>query len=162
MVAVLEGHDLSGKTTLADATGRKLGVPVVKPWADLEFARPSLTSVSRTLLSVVRASGGDYIFDRFITSEYVYGKLLGRPTDYLDSLLEEWCNLQMKVVVIEVGEHEIERRYRTRGDKLHSLERIKEARTLYRKLDDLMGNRISVIHCIGAEEASAALRGCLT
>lgn len=148
MVIILEGHDLCGKSTTAARWGTEYGIPVVKPWADLSFSQASLTSISRTLLSLARTSE-HMILDRFITSEYVYGPMFGREVSYLDDLLSEWRDGVGGLCVIQctISEDELSARYETRGDSNLSLEQVFRVRQLYSKLPMLLPEWVELIPC---------------
>jgi hypothetical protein len=135
VIFVIEGHDLCGKTTVARRIGAEFGIPVVKPWADLSAAQTSLASVSRTLQSVVTAVGGNFVFDRFITSEYIYGPVCGRDTSYLDELLNEWVEIDTLCVLHSaLSEPELIVRFSARGDHMFELGTVLDVRRRYERL----------------------------
>lgn len=148
MIFIFEGHDLCGKTIAAEAVGAEFNIPVVTPWAELSAAKPSLTSISRTLMSVASAIGTHLIFDRFITSEYVYGDLLGRDTSYLDGLLEEWVDVaDLRVVQVGLPEHELVARFHQRGDHLFSLTELLAIRRKYELLPTMLPTWVTHRQC---------------
>ena len=134
MLIVLEGHDLSGKSTLLSEIDSLLDLLAFAPWADLSDPRPSLTSVSRTLLRVAEAHRGVLVVDRFITSELVYGKLAGRSVDYITELLGEWRHIGVIVLQLHTSESEMFARYQHRGDHAHDWEQLKQVRASYESL----------------------------
>lgn len=138
MLIVIEGHDLSGKTTLVRDLGSRFGVLAFAPWADLSASRPSLTSVSRTLLRLVNAHSQPVIVDRFITSELVYGRLAERPVAYVLELLDEWKEVGLIVWQLEISEAELVQRHNFRGDDAHSLEELKQIRREYLDLHTML------------------------
>jgi hypothetical protein len=158
VIIVFEGHDLSGKTTAATLLGQEFDIPVIKPWADLSAARSSLTSISRTLLSVVRGVRADFIFDRFITSEYIYGPTSGRETTYLDELLEEWRDVsEFCLVELRIGEKELRARFTERGDHMFDIQTILALRERYRVLRSLVPSWMDYTACDGVACARSAI-----
>ena len=158
MIIVVEGHDLSGKTALCSALSSQYGFIKIKPWADLSAAQASLSSISRTLLSMAVADDRHMVFDRFITSEYVYGPLFGRATDYLDELLEEWRDVTpLRVVQLECSESDVMERYDKRGDHMLSRDQVLTARRRYANLGNLMPPWVDLTSCESPPEALAVI-----
>lgn len=149
MIFIIEGHDLYGKTTAARNFGAEFGIPVVTPWADLSDVRPSLISVSRTLQSVVSAVGTHFIFDRFITSELIYGTIFGRDISYVGELLDEWAVVdQLCVLHGGLPEKDLIERFSERGDHLFDLPTILEVRREYERLPSLLPSWMQYVHCV--------------
>lgn len=150
---------MCGKTEAAHRFGSEFGWTVVKPWADLTCARPSLTSVSRTLLSVARGAVSTFVLDRFITSEYVYGPLLGRETSYLNDLLEEWrpVGSEMILVLCSVPEGELVVRYAKGQEKCFTLDEVRDIRRRYLGLPGLLPPWLELLPCSAFEECAGAL-----
>lgn len=160
MLIAVEGPDLAGKSTLCAEASRNLGIVSFAPWADLQHAQPALTSVSRTLLDLSRQTAQPFLSDRFIISELCYGPLLGRKSDYIWSLLDEWSSLDMLSVVLILPNHEVLReRYRQRGDSMHTLDMILRVSDEYRSISKELSARfpLKVIETGDVEAIRAAL-----
>lgn len=158
MVFVLEGHDLSGKTTAGVQLAADLALPLVTPWADLSAPKPSLTSISRTLLNVAMAVRQDLLLDRFITSELVYAPLAGRTCDYIHTLLSEWTAV-MPVCVLQMwtSEEELRARFQERRDHLFELAEIIRIRQSYTQLEELLPRDVDFVRCESIADLRSAI-----
>lgn len=142
MWVAVEGPDLAGKTSVCNSM-RLQGFPVVTPWGDLSNARSSLTSISRTLISLASRDTRLFLMDRFITSEMVYGPLLSRSVEYVPELLGEWAELSLLAVYIIVPDPDtLAARYRSRGDHLHTIDAVLASREAYLELPTSLGPSI--------------------
>src|SRR5450432_2856252 len=90
MIIILEGADLTGKSTLANRLSTLLQFPIVRPWIYLAHPKPSVLSVAKTLHQLFRHIHPDIIYDRFFFSEYIYAQILGRDREYVADLIREW------------------------------------------------------------------------
>lgn len=146
MIVAVEGPDLAGKSTLCRASSRVLGVPSFAPWASFDFARPSLTSISRTLLGLERSTRMPFIVDRFIVSELCYGPIAGRPSEYVWGLLEEWRGQNsLAVLLLLPPEHVIRERYAARGDAENSLDTVLRCLDAYRSIVERLATMFPVV-----------------
>lgn len=87
-VIILEGTDMSGKTEIAHALSRELGIPYWKcdrEWSafkgDTSYFRNTVRYGDEYFVSYLRASGASVIKDRGYPSEWVYSRAMGRPRD---------------------------------------------------------------------------------
>ncbi len=159
MIFVLEGPDLCGKTSTAHELARTYNLAIVKPWADLTCAKSSLTSISRTLLSAAAAFHRDVIFDRFITSEYIYGPNLGRDISYLDELLAEWRNIDIRIMQLRLSEQDLEKRYKARGDHIFDINMLRQIRQAYEGLPGLLPSWLPCDACENFDDCRTVLLG---
>lgn len=140
MVIIIEGTDLVGKTSLSKLISERLEIPYARWWVDLSCSKSSMTSVSKSLVNLIRATKLQVIFDRSLISELVYGKILGRDVSYLDELINEWSTLNnCFVIILVIQKDALRKRYYHRGDGYVSLEQIIHANFSYK----LVFNHIS-------------------
>jgi thymidylate kinase len=136
MIIILEGADLTGKTTLADHLSAHLNMPIVRPWIHLAYPKPSVISVARTLHHLFCHIHPDVIYDRFFFSEYVYAQVMGREHEYVSDLIREWASvLGMYLVCLTASDETLESRYAARdGDWYVSLPQIRAIKDAYAEL----------------------------
>jgi len=82
-VLIFEGHDQSGKTTIAKAMSAELSIPYFKiervdRWWDPEINVKYTTSA---LTDFIRQTNANVILDRWHLSDYMYGMLFKRSVD---------------------------------------------------------------------------------
>ena len=133
MIIILEGADLTGKTTLARHLSTTLTFPIVRPWIHLAHPKPSIISVAKTLHQLFEHIQPDVIYDRFFFSEYVYAAVLGRENEYIPDLIQEWENIPgIFFVYLTASNKAIQTRYQERGgDWYVSLTQILAIRDAY-------------------------------
>lgn len=147
MIVVLEGADLVGKSTLAKLLSERLGVPTTRIWMDLEYPAPSAKSVAHTLHLFCKAINPTIIFDRLFVSEYIYGTILGRPTEYLVDLMDLWADLpNVYFVLMTASDETIRHRYYERGgDWYLDIEQILAANRIYSSILGILPNNFTVL-----------------
>lgn len=96
MLIILEGVDCSGKTTLADAITKKLGVRTIRLASGPPMRSVLLEYVNRLTDSYRPGAGIDIVADRWHWGELVYGPLLRNRSaideaqlDYIDHTLNK-------------------------------------------------------------------------
>lgn len=150
MLFVLEGPDLSGKTTFADELEKYLryvgtvdsihrwsrGPLRGSPWS--EYLSP-LADIHRYRYSPVSASSSKcFILDRWHVGELVYGPLL-RGTSQLDLAQARYLDLVLDTLgavklYFSTPWKAVARRYWTRGDELISLDQLSAVHAGYARL----------------------------
>ncbi len=147
MIIILEGADLTGKTTLATRLASLLQFPVVRPWVHLAHPKPSVISVAKTLHHLFHCVQPDIIYDRFFFSEYVYALVFGREREYVAGLIQEWNNIPgVFLVYLTASDEAIRLRHEERsGDWYVSLAQILAARDAYEELIEILPANISVL-----------------
>lgn len=147
MIIILEGADLTGKSTLAHRLSILLQFPVVRPWIYLAQPKPSVISVAKTLRQLFRHIHPDIIYDRFFFSEYVYAQVLGRDREYVADLIREWESIpDVFLVYLTASDEAIQSRYEERGgDWYVSLEQIFAIRDAYPTLLKVMPSTIPTL-----------------
>ena len=83
-IVILEGHDKSGKSTIATALSEQLNIPIFKVvrnkyWWDPEINLKYLTEGITQFIEQTKTS---VILDRWVPSDYMYSKLFNRPINY--------------------------------------------------------------------------------
>ena len=138
MIIILEGADLTGKSSVAKRLSELTGIPQTGIWVDLHTPKPAVISVAKTLRLVLSVQKMDIIFDRSFMSEYIYGGVLGRETDYIPALIREWRTLSDCHLFILTADNEaLRKRYAVRGDSYVSLEKIQMINMRYSALAEL-------------------------
>jgi len=82
-IIILEGHDRSGKTHIAKALSKELGISVFKVQRDNHNWSPemNLKYLTEGISQFLEQVGSSVILDRWHPSDYMYDKLFGRPSD---------------------------------------------------------------------------------
>jgi thymidylate kinase len=146
MIIILEGADLVGKTTLANAMSSRLHIPQTGIWIDLNHPQPAVISVSKTLKMVIQVLQPDIIFDRSFMSEWVYSKIKNREHEYINDLIEEWKVVNdLFLVILYAKDDVLKQRFEVRGDKHFSIDDILRANTLYQELHKIVDNQITSV-----------------
>lgn len=82
-IVIFEGHDQSGKTTIANELSARLAIPIFKiertntwwdPFINLRYATEAVTQF-------IEQTGVSVILDRWMGSDYMYDKLFDRHSD---------------------------------------------------------------------------------
>jgi thymidylate kinase len=147
MIVVLEGTDLTGKSTVASALSKTLGIPVVRPWIDLNTPKPAVVSVARSLKALILATKPSVIYDRFFFSELPYAMVLGREHGYVEKLVNEWSEVpDLFIVHLTANDQTLRHRYEDRqGDAYVSLGQIIKTRDHYKYLVSILDGCFSVL-----------------
>ena len=144
MILILEGADLTGKTSVAHKLSELTGIPQTCIWIDLKTPKPAVISVAKTLIRLLTAIKPNVIFDRSFISEYVYGSILGRETSYILPLIEEWKNIpDCYLIILTASDKILEERYFTRGDDYICLADIIKANNEYLRLGGMISHYIN-------------------
>ena len=139
MILILEGVDLAGKSTVAEALARRLKTEVIHhgpPRSDL----PLIQQYSREIEAYQPGSGQHLVFDRLHVGEGVYGPIK-RGSSLLSEAQFEWFQLLLDsrgaVVISMLPPLEVVRqRYLERGDEFVNLDELEE---VWRGYDQLFG-----------------------
>jgi thymidylate kinase len=110
-VIILEGPDGCGKTNIANALSKKLSIPVFKSageWKHFEELDEGTWFLNTTkyslpyLLEFIQQTNTSVILDRAYPSEYVYGPMCGRETDFnvLKSIDTMCKQMSVKIVLL--------------------------------------------------------------
>jgi thymidylate kinase len=146
MIVILEGADLVGKTTLANALSNRLHIPQTGIWIDLNCPQPAVVSVSKTLRMVIQALHPDIIFDRSFLSEWVYSKIKNREYNYINELIAEWEKVNdLFLIILYANDDVLKKRFKVRGDVHFSIKDILKANMLYQKLYNTVNNQITSV-----------------
>jgi thymidylate kinase len=79
-VIILEGHDTSGKSHIAQALSDKLNIPIFKVSRDKYWWDPLVNLVYMTegITQFIEKTGASVILDRWHPSDFMYSKLFDR------------------------------------------------------------------------------------
>lgn len=143
IIIILEGSDLVGKTSVAKCLSKITGLPQTSIWVDLKTPKPAVISVSKTLRLLAESTNLNIIFDRSFMSEYVYGAVLDRETEYIPDLIKEWSSVKdCHLFILTASEDILRRRFAKRGDDYIDIEKIVEINKGYKDLKVLAENAI--------------------
>lgn len=154
MILILEGADLTGKTSVAHKLSELTGMPQTGIWIDLNTPKPAVISVAKTLIHLLTAVKPNVIFDRSFISEYVYGSILGRETSYILPLIEEWKSISdCCLIILTASDKILEERYYLRGDDYVCLADIIKINNGYLRLGEMISQYIDT-HIIDTSHLS--------
>lgn len=154
MILILEGADLTGKTSVAHKLSELTAIPQTGIWIDLEIPKPAVISVAKTLIRLLTTIKPNVIFDRSFISEYAYGSILGRETSYILPLIEEWRNVpDCYLIILTASDKILEERYCSRGDDYVCLADIIKVNKEYLRLGEMISQYIDT-HIIDTSHLS--------
>lgn len=83
-IIIFEGHDMSGKTTIAKALANQTGLPYFKIERDNKWWDPdtNLKYTTEEISKFLAKTNMRVILDRWVPSDYVYSKLFNRHIDF--------------------------------------------------------------------------------
>ena len=142
MLLIIDGVDMTGKTQIGRTLSSMLNVPYFKhsnEWrqfeGEQEFFKKSLQYGATFVVDFIEQTGVNAIMDRFTPSEYVYSRLLLRPTDLsvLEDLDQRLAKMGAKQVICRRKNYiQADDRY----PELLTVDKIRRADTLYEKFID--------------------------
>ena len=133
MAIILEGPDLSGKTTLASLLKNKHDFRIHKHRIQELGARASF-------LACMKLKIGYTVWDRWWPSEWIYNKLFRKDTPFTASQLWQMgmC-MQVKGAVLHILDtYNLKKRYNKRGDARFSYEDILRIKFEYQNYLELV------------------------
>lgn len=144
MILIVEGSDLVGKSTIADAIGERRGWPVVKiRWALKGDPEVETRAIAKTTIAILDATRPDVILDRAYFSWWAYGPVLGHDVDYMPDLISRFNPIdETRVVVLTAAEEELRRRFELQPDHWFPLEVILGANRRFPSLVDLLPHNL--------------------
>ena len=83
-IIILEGHDQGGKSHIAAALSKELGIPVFKVQRDKYNwdKNANLAYGTEQITQFIEQSKCSVILDRFMPSDFMYSRLFDRDVDY--------------------------------------------------------------------------------
>ncbi len=83
-IIIFEGHDKSGKSTIAKALSERIQIPIFKVKRNkyLWDATVNLNYLTEGITQFIEQTKSSVILDRWHASDYVYGKLFDRDVSY--------------------------------------------------------------------------------
>lgn len=100
---IMEGHDMAGKTHIAEALSKKLTVPIVKIKRHEKWFDPMMDLIyaGETHCQIAEQTGYSFIYDRLYPSEYAYSRAYGRVTSHekIMNLDERYAAMDALIVV---------------------------------------------------------------
>ncbi len=139
MIVIIEGADLVGKSTLAEALRRRYGWPIVKiRWALVGDVHAETRGMATATIKLLLALDPDVIFDRSYFSMWAYSE----DPSFMPGLLAEFdhvsAQIDVALIVLTASEKELTRRYNAEPDEYFSLEIILRANARFRTLPKLV------------------------
>jgi len=102
-VIIFEGHDRSGKSTIAKALGEELGIPIYKAQRDKHWWDPmvNISYFTEGITQFIEQTGISVILDRWMPSDYMYSKLFDRDISYrkIFELDERFAKMNAKLII---------------------------------------------------------------
>ncbi len=141
-IIIFEGHDTSGKSSIAKAMSEKLSIPTFKVQRDKYWWDPlvNLIYLDEGIIQVIEQTGVSMIIDRFHASDYMYSKLFDRDISYrkIANIDERLSKLNALIV------------YCTKDEEFH-IDYIEDAtfinKTMYIKMTDLYNEYSQISKC---------------
>lgn len=141
---VIEGSDLTGKSTLIEALKNKFDFSVcvknmIKPKDDSEKETKNLENHYKEMLKIVKDHNLFVIYDRFFPSQacYKFKRDGGKPMiidNWIKQLDDELSKIPSLLVILEEDIETLKERYNKRGEdflKIEELETVKHNYELY-------------------------------
>lgn len=104
-IIIFEGHDMSGKTTIAKQLSAKLNIPYFKHNKNGAWWDPivSLLYSSEPILQLIEQTGMNIIIDRFHGSEYAYSKAFNRQSlpEIVQKIDNRFAEMNAKIIICE-------------------------------------------------------------
>lgn len=118
MILIVEGSDLVGKSTIADAIGTRHGWPVVKiRWALQGDPEVETRAMAKSTIAILDATHPDVIFDRIYFSWWAYGPELGYDVSYMPELISRYKPVEeTRLVLLTASDEELRRRFEHEPD----------------------------------------------
>jgi len=106
---IFEGPDLCGKTNIAEAVSRRLGIPVYKSgrehdlFHDKDSQYLTLKYGNYEMIKILETTRASIMFDRFFPSEWVYSQVYDRTRDLglVMEFDEYWASLGGKIIWLD-------------------------------------------------------------
>jgi len=142
MIFIFEGVDLSGKSTLAKEQSESQNLPLVKKKLEVFnhirkdwLVKGDIELITQMFFESIYPLGikYDFILDRGLLSSLVYSKFFNRDInlDYVYEYIYGEKSNHILIKLIHISDDELEKRYNFRGDKVFSLNELKEIQKLY-------------------------------
>lgn len=139
---IIEGPDLAGKTTLAEAMSKQIFVPYIH----MSSPGPSGDWIEVNKVLLKHGYNNQLIADRFVLSDYAYRPVWPHPVPNTIEQLQHfiaWLRLTASLVIqADVPDEILRARHAIRNDDQVSLENIIKTAHLYRRMfDNLRASR---------------------
>jgi thymidylate kinase len=159
MLIIVDGVDLSGKSTLAKMISDIKCIPVIKKRLDIlkldkreKLNENQIEVITRFFFDSIfpLAKQYDFVLDRGLISSLVYSKFFNRDTDIdyvYKYLFNKELNKDVQVFITYCSdENVLKSRFETRGERLFTFEEILEIQKIYMKtVDYLIMNEAPII-----------------
>jgi thymidylate kinase len=102
-IIIMEGHDMAGKTHIAETLSKQLSIPIVKIQRHEKWFDPmvDLVYAGETHVQLAEQTGYSFIYDRLYPSEYAYSRAYSRTTSHekIMSIDERYAKMGALIVV---------------------------------------------------------------
>ena len=111
IIIIFEGHDMTGKTEIAKALAKELGIPYFKNKAEYDKNYDSSAALKYQApftQKLLEATGQSIIFDRSWPSELIYSQVYERPTykSILSMLDDRLSRMNSIIFILEKNEED--------------------------------------------------------
>jgi len=142
MIHIYEGVDLSGKSTLARKQSETEDIPIIKKKLEIFnharkdwLVKGDIELITQMFFESIYPLGAkyDFILDRGLLSSLVYSKFFNRDINlnYVYDYIYGDKSSHILIKLIYISDEELEKRYALRGDKIFSLNELKDIQKLY-------------------------------
>lgn len=148
MIVILEGSDLTGKSTLAASLTATHGWPVAKiRWDLLGDPEIETRAMAKTTIELLRLTRPHIIFDRIYFSWWAYGPVLGYEVSYMPELIASFQVIQDAcLVLLTTSTDELAQRYARQPDLYFPLDVIQAANARFPSLLSLLPSTLPYLH----------------
>lgn len=142
MIHIYEGVDLSGKSTLAKKQSDIEDIPIIKKKLEVFnhsrkdwLVKGDIELITQMFFESIYPLGVkyDFILDRGLLSSIVYSKFFNRDINlnYVYDYIYGAKSSHILIKLIYISDEELEKRFALRGDKIFTLDELKDLQKIY-------------------------------
>jgi hypothetical protein len=148
LIVILDGSDLTGKSTLAASLTTTHGWPIAKIRWDL-LGDPEIETrvMAKTTIELLRLTQPDIIFDRICFSWWAYGPVLGYEVSYMPELIHSFHIVREAwLVLLTTSSDQLAQRFACQPDLYFPLDVIQNANARFPSLLSLLPSTLPYLH----------------
>jgi hypothetical protein len=148
LIVILEGADLTGKSTLAASLAAAHGWPLAKiRWDLLGDPEIETRAMAKTTIALLCVAQPDIIFDRIYFSWWAYGQVLGFEVSYMPELIRSFHIVRDAcLVLLTTPSGELDQRFARQPDLYFPLDVIQAANARFPSLLSLLPPTLPYLH----------------
>ncbi len=148
VILIIEGADLVGKSTIANAVSERHHWPIVKVrWRLVGDPEVETRAMAASTVAILKATRPDVIFDRIYFSWWAYGPALGHEVDFMPEIVRAFQPAdEARLVLLTASPQELSRRFDRHPDDWFSLDVIQSANERFPTLLDLLPPDLRRLH----------------